>query len=99
MMARFIAMFALFLAVFVTIASCDNNVAKYCNHIRCTRVDKECTKPLKPRSFCWCQKVSGKLELRYGVCPGKKVFNGKNDKCQDDSETARAHCKRQTSSG
>uniref|UniRef100_A0A1Q3FTN0 Putative conserved plasma membrane protein n=1 Tax=Culex tarsalis TaxID=7177 RepID=A0A1Q3FTN0_CULTA len=98
-MADFLAFPLLFLVTFAVITSCDENVANFCKHIKCTKVDKDCTKPLKPQSYCWCQTVEGKLELKFGTCFGAKVFNGKNDKCEEDSKSARAYCKKKSGSG
>ncbi|KAL1401878.1 hypothetical protein pipiens_006335 [Culex pipiens pipiens] len=94
-MARYFMIFALTLTVLVTFVLSDN-VEKYCKSMKCTKVDKDCTKPWKPRAYCACVKVDGKLDLRYGICPDQKIFNGKNDKCEDDSESVRAFCKKQS---
>uniref|UniRef100_A0A1Q3FU47 Putative conserved plasma membrane protein n=1 Tax=Culex tarsalis TaxID=7177 RepID=A0A1Q3FU47_CULTA len=87
--------YVLLLTILVTIARCDN-ADKYCKHITCTKVDKDCTKPLKPAAYCACVNANGNLDIRYGLCPDKKMFNGKNDKCEEDSESSRAFCKKQS---
>ncbi|KAL1383957.1 hypothetical protein pipiens_013103 [Culex pipiens pipiens] len=93
-MARFMALFTILLLLTVALVSCSKT-EKYCKHIRCTVVDKDCTRPLKTHAYCSCHMKGGKLKKAYGTCPSKTVFNGETDRCETDSRAARAFCKRQ----
>ncbi|XP_038104636.1 uncharacterized protein LOC119765236 [Culex quinquefasciatus] len=86
---------SVFLATFTALTHCDSLADKFCKHITCTKLDKECTKPLKPNAYCVCESIKGGFTKSYTTCPGPTVFNGANARCEPKSAEATLYCKNQ----